>query len=126
MNLIFINSILLVTLFLDSVFGNESKCISNETIGTTSMIPTDENIVTTKINLQAFLPELAACSCADKCQYTKNCVYFESNINSSFYYDCFFYQFNTPITQQLKNNLRRGIYYAQSFNMACGLSNILF
>ncbi len=39
---------------------------------------------------------------------------------------CFLYQFNTPITQLLKNNLQRGIYYDQSYSMACGLPNILF
>jgi hypothetical protein len=154
MNLKFINSILLVTLFLDSI---QSKCISNETIGTTGMKPSDDSTESTppfvgvfctapynikpyailnqkaitdykitkitKLKLQA---ELATCSCADKCQYTTNCLYFESTINSSVYNDCFLYQFNTPITQQLKTNLRRGIYYAQSFNMDCGLSNILF
>lgn len=44
MNLKFIYSILLVTLFLDSI---QSKCISNETIGTTGMIPTDDSTEST-------------------------------------------------------------------------------
>jgi hypothetical protein len=158
MNLKFINSILLVTLFFDSI---QSKCISNKTIETTGMPLTVGIVVITttillgmtcpgpfkiksnvilnqraiadfkiakisNIKLHAFSPLFALCACADKCQYTTNCMYFESNLNRSGYYDCFLYKFNTAITQKLKNNLQRGIYDAQLDNMACGLPNILF
>ena len=152
-----INSILLIILLFDSI---QSKCISNVTIGTTSMTLKDESTeltttgpifgnscqsiyqiipnsilnqqafkdfkitIITQIKLQA-VKSIATCACAKKCQYTTYCRYFES-YTGSFDNTCLLHQFNTPITQLLKNNLQRGIYYDQLYNMACGLPNILF
>jgi hypothetical protein len=78
----------------------------------------------TKIQLQPLNYGSTLCACAIKCQQTINCVYFESNSSSD--ENCMLYTFNTPNSLLLKNDLLRGIYYTQSGNTECGISNILF
>jgi hypothetical protein len=67
------------------------------------------------------------CACANRCQLGINfkCVYFKSYpyVNNT---NCYLYQFKSPITETLKNNLQRGIYHSQVSKMASGISKILF
>jgi hypothetical protein len=87
----------------------------------------DFNITTiTQIKLIPVRNESVMCLCANRCQQTTSCIYFEFISNSSSDKNCFVYAFNTPISTQLKNDLLRGIYYTQSGNKESCLSNILY
>jgi hypothetical protein len=143
------------TISLDSSYPITSAPITTTTIFTPSThLPTSTTpfsictrspfqiIPYSELNLQAIqdfkiaiittlkvapVKQSVTCACASKCQLTTTfkCVYFKSYpyVNNT---NCYLYEFKSVTTKTLKNNLHRGIYYSQDFNIVSGIPKNFF